>query len=1332
MSYIELNEKSNQLARKLNCEKEEFIGILLEPSIETIISILAVLKSGGAYVPILPYFPDDRINYMISDTKLKKMIVASDYNNNNKIEVIDLRQFNYNEFDGSNLELDIQENNLAYVIYTSGSTGKPKGVLIEHKNVINTCNDHQPIYTIENKDTCNSILFSSFTWDVSVCEIFTNLFNGNTIYILSEKMKKDMNELYKYINTNNIEVCYFPPSLLGLIPYKEDCCIKKIIFAGEKCDNKIGLIWAKRVKLYNYYGPAEATIYATGKQVDSNNVNEIGKPIKNMNAYIVDKDMNLVKIGEKGELLLSGKGIARGYLNLPELTKLSFIPNPFGEGIVYKTGDMVCLNNRNDIEFGGRVDEQVNIRGKRVELNEINETILSCNFIDNSVIKCKTNDDNINEYLYCNYTIKEDKSIINKISIEIVNNWKGLYNKEQQNITQNELYDFGVWKSSETGNLIPLNEMNDWLNNTVNDIDYPKNKNKVLEIGMGTGLIFFKLLENNKLQEYVSCELSQVTIDSVVNKCNTNISTNFINCPAHEIFQHLNVEKYKNYFDLIIINSVIQYFPHISYFLNIIENLNTYLTPDGTIFLGDILNNNFVKKDRELLVSNNFFQSNQYFTCINGKTEDNKNEMTRHRYNVNIKYNLNKINNTDFEPICIDNIKENYNNIKILNIQDSRKTDDFNIEYNQIVSLLNKYNYYFIVKLTDKYEVIDIYASKEENNLFIYEKYDKQCDIKLCNNPIINELEITYNNKIINYLKEKLPEYMIPQYFILLDKFQLNASGKIDQDKLKEPHFIENDYTGELISNEKYILVNTIINKINNTTISYQPDNNLNLLGIDSLKIIRLLYELNNNNYTIEVDVILKCKTINDVIDSLTMIKENVNDAEDLYKIFVKKNGNIDELNLDMNINSNTYQIIKYFDTNFYVSNDNNACEMNCINNLQNINNELIYNIGYNGSCQLSTITHMLSLFYYNPFIRISNSSIGSNSGQGNILNLVQNIDDAKLKKIKLSTNNVLNEFSFPSLDNFDIIILTSDSILSYKKYKHIDTNIEFITRETELIESNVDLKKFEIHDLLTAKELELCINKLILKYPLKKFIFINCHYNDTIDHCKTLREEYNDVYQSFITRKNIYVLDVNKCNNYDSSRYSRWWTIPILDVLKITNNLDIIINDIIKNDGNNLKISKFFKENILYSYDNCKINYLNEGNNYLTNVIFINDKINDKINSIGLSWELSNKFLITNNREIKPSDLSNTSYKKLYSSIPILKCKLIFHARTDKYYKNLRFKIYTGIKWVIIEKEISTEYQIFVLETDFDYSKKSRPRIGFSNIEPNMIIFINNPYFDI
>lgn len=1020
LTYKELNSKSNQLARKLNCKNEELVGILLYPSLETVISILAILKSGGAYVPILPSFPNDRINYMINDTKLKKIIVASDYNNSD-LEIIDLRTFNYEDFDNSNLNLDIKGTNLAYIIYTSGSTGQPKGVMIEHKNVINTCTDHQSIYTIENKNKCKSVLFSSFTWDVSVCEIFTNLFNGNTLYILSENIKKNINKLYNYININNIEICYFPPALLGIIPYEETCCIKKIIFAGEKCDNKIGLIWAKRVKLYNYYGPAEGTIYVTGKQVNTQNVNEIGKPIKNINIYIVDLNMNLVKDGEKGELLFSGLGVARGYLNLPEETKKSFIKNPFatilsgqspalellGDEIVYKTGDIVRMNNNGDLEYVGRVDNQVNIRGKRVELNEVNEAILSCEFIDNSVVKCKTNEDNINEYIYCNYTVKKK------------------------------------------------------------------------------------------------------------------------------------------------------------------------------------------------------FISDQ------------------------------------------------------------------------------------------------------------------------------NNLENEFNNKIINYLKEKLPDYMIPQYFILLDKFELNSSGKIDKNKLKEPKInIKDDYKGELVNNEKYLLINQIINKINNTDISYYPDNNLNQIGIDSLKMIQLISLLNKNKYTIEVELILKCKTINDIINSLDIVENEKDDAEKLFQYYRKEISNLE--NGIMNIDANDYQIIEYLNSNSNFNNDDTG-NLNCINNLNNHKNntELKYTIGYNGVCQASSIFSLYSLFFINEFIEIKNSAKGSNHGQSNILNLVQDINKEKIEKIKIDSKNIINEFTFSSLDHLDIITLTTDCILVHNKFKHIDTGIEFITRDRELINNNVDFSKLEKYDRLTAEELKICIDKLILKYPSKKFIFIKCHYTDTITHYKKLRKEYNEVYDSFKNKKNVYILDINKCTNYDS-RYTNWWTIPVIDVIQIANECSNIINNIIKNDNNNILISKFFKENYIYHNDNFKLLYLNENNNYLTSVILMNNKFNDKTKSMGLSWYLNIKFIRINNPKIKTSKISETKYEKLYSNIPILNCKLIFHARTDKYYKDLRFKIYTGFKWEIIEKEITTEYQKFELDSEFNYKKTSKPRIGFSNVKPNMIIFINNPYFDL
>jgi surfactin family lipopeptide synthetase A len=270
---------------------------------------------------------------------------------------------------------------------------------------------------------------------VSVSEIFSNLFNGNTIYILDDVLKKDPMLLYKYVNDNNIEVCYFPPALIGILPYDENIAIKKIIFAGEKINKDVGVTWSKRIELYNYYGPAEGTIYVTGKMVNTDNPNEIGKPINNVVTRIVDDDMNIVQNGEKGELLISGICLARGYLNLPEQTNKSFIANPFGEGRIYKTGDVVRLNENGDIEFIGRKDNQVNIRGKRIELNEIFETMMKINIVDNCAIKCKDTEDNINEFIYCYYTIKNKEyniydGFLNILPKNITNNYNNIVTNE--------------------------------------------------------------------------------------------------------------------------------------------------------------------------------------------------------------------------------------------------------------------------------------------------------------------------------------------------------------------------------------------------------------------------------------------------------------------------------------------------------------------------------------------------------------------------------------------------------------------------------------------------------------------------------------------------------------------------------------------------------------------------------------------------------------------------------------------------------------------------------------------------------------------------------------
>lgn len=404
-TYQALNEQANQLAHYLQAtysiQSDDLIALCLGRSDEMIINILGVLKSGAAYVPLDPEYPEERIHYMLNDTKAKVVITQEGYQ---KIKELCAQHPITNPF-----TLTISRN-LAYVIYTSGTTGKPKGVMVEHRSVINTIFSLDKIYELNPGE--KSAAFCNYVFDVSVSEFFTPLFQGAELHILSNEVRKDSALISDYIQSYEINYLYLPPVLLSTFPQLYYEHLKGIIYAGEVCDAVTGNYWSEQCQLFNYYGPTEATIYALGKQVIQGDVHLIGKPINNTVAYVLNNYLNPVPIGAIGELYIGGIGLARGYLNAPELTAEKFIDNPFEKipnfplkrggiattvkqrGIraekLYKTGDLVRYLPDGNIEYIGRNDNQVKIRGYRIELAEIEQHLSSYPEINQAVVLVQT------------------------------------------------------------------------------------------------------------------------------------------------------------------------------------------------------------------------------------------------------------------------------------------------------------------------------------------------------------------------------------------------------------------------------------------------------------------------------------------------------------------------------------------------------------------------------------------------------------------------------------------------------------------------------------------------------------------------------------------------------------------------------------------------------------------------------------------------------------------------------------------------------------------------------------------------------------------------------
>ncbi len=395
LTYRELNERSNQLGHYLQSVEvgsEVRVCIAMERSIELIIGIYGVLKAGGIYVPIDPGNPIDRIDYYIQDSNISLILTQLKYKDKlkqyrGKIITLDTewQELIANQ-PNDNLINKMTLDNTAYVIYTSGSTGRPKGVMNTHRGILNRLLWMQDTYHLTDSD---AILHKTpISFDVSVWELFWPLMFGARMVIARPEGHKENEYLVETIINKKITIIHFVPSMLRLFLETKDVekcrTLRQVICSGEALTVDLQNQFFNRLntELDNLYGPTEAAIDVTywrcQRSSDLKNV-PIGRPIANTQIYILDENMNPVPIGVPGELHIGGIQVARGYINKPELTKEKFIPDPFADSPdsrLYKTGDLARYLPDGNIEFIGRIDNQIKIRGFRVELGEI-ETVLS-------------------------------------------------------------------------------------------------------------------------------------------------------------------------------------------------------------------------------------------------------------------------------------------------------------------------------------------------------------------------------------------------------------------------------------------------------------------------------------------------------------------------------------------------------------------------------------------------------------------------------------------------------------------------------------------------------------------------------------------------------------------------------------------------------------------------------------------------------------------------------------------------------------------------------------------------------------------------------------------
>lgn len=412
ITYRELKNRYTLLADYLNIRGiglQDKIGLMVENSIEMVIGIFGILKVGGAYVPIDPEYPNSRIKYIIDNSELQLILstrfIADRLDSVCAIEFIENIHLDQDTI--SDFRREVKTSDLCYIIYTSGSTGEPKGVMVEHRNVVSYINSFQKEFALSSKDIV--MQQASIAFDTFVEEIYPILTQGGKLVIFKKDDLLDSARLGDLILKNNITVISCSPLLMNEINLLQSSVLRSVnlfISGGDELRYTYINNLLRFSRVYNTYGPTETTVCSLYHQCGEQNTDNIpiGRPVMNEKVYILGKNMELLPIGVQGELCIGGEGVSRGYLNNENLNIQKFKDNPFGEGRLYKSGDLARWLPDGNIEFLGRIDHQVKIRGFRIELGEIENALLKHERIKESVVIDR--EDKGNKYL-CAYVVVE-------------------------------------------------------------------------------------------------------------------------------------------------------------------------------------------------------------------------------------------------------------------------------------------------------------------------------------------------------------------------------------------------------------------------------------------------------------------------------------------------------------------------------------------------------------------------------------------------------------------------------------------------------------------------------------------------------------------------------------------------------------------------------------------------------------------------------------------------------------------------------------------------------------------------------------------------------------
>ena len=586
VTYRELDEAANRLAHLLAARGAgpgQFVALLFSRSAEAIAAILAVLKTGAAYLPMDPAVPADRIGFMLADAAPIAAITTAelaDRLDGHGLPIIDVNDPAVHTQPSTALPAPGPDD-IAYLIYTSGTTGVPKGVAIPHRNVtrlLASLEAEMPQAGVWSQ--CHSLAF-----DFSVWEIWGALLRGGRLVVVSELVARSPEDFHDLLVDEQVSVLSRTPSAFYALQTVDalrgerglQLHLDAVVFGGEALEPQRLRDWLHNhpgsPRLINMYGITETTVHASLREIVADDVDShaspIGMPLAHLGFFVLDGWLRPVPAGVVGELYVVGAGVAVGYVGRAGLTASRFVACPFGNSgapgalgqRMYRTGDLVRWGPDGQLRYVGRADEQVKIRGYRIELGEIENTLVACPQVSQAVATVQQGQ--TGAHLVAYVVLEHGSS--GDDDAEIVDEWQRVYDELYGASLTGEVgipefgMDFRGWNSSYTGDPIPLEEMLEWRSATVDRI-MALQPRRVLEIGVGSGLLLSQIAP--QCERYVGTDMSAVAVDTLAR------SLEQLQIPWRDRVQlltqpaHVTEALPQGHFDTIILNSVIQYFPN--------------------------------------------------------------------------------------------------------------------------------------------------------------------------------------------------------------------------------------------------------------------------------------------------------------------------------------------------------------------------------------------------------------------------------------------------------------------------------------------------------------------------------------------------------------------------------------------------------------------------------------------------------------------------------------------------------------------------------------------------------------------------------------------------